>query len=541
MHTGLHILLFLLPFLRGGDDLVLSSRGYVWCPDNGNGTYTNPIIHADYSDPDAIRVGDFFYMVSSSFNCAPGMPVLRSRDLVNWEITGHVFDRLPSARYNIPRHGEGCWAPSIRYHDGSFYVYYGDPDIGIFMSKAKHPEGPWDPLVSVREGRGWIDPCPLWDDDGQAYLVHAWANSRVGIKSILTVHRMDADGRKLLDEGTNVFDGAVHHPTIEGPKFYKRNGYYYIFAPAGGVPTGWQTVLRARNVYGPYEDRVVMDQGSTTINGPHQGAWVETCTGESWFLHFQDRGPYGRLVHLQPMTWQNDWPVIGNDPDGDGKGEPVDTWRKPHGTLPSPLIVPRTSDEFNSPRTGWQWQWHGNSRASWSSCTARTGYLRLYSITAPDSTVNLWSIPNLFLQKFPAPEFVVTTRLRFSPKAEGEAAGLVIMGIDYAALIVKKHQDGITLIQLTCERADTGSHEIEQESQRIPDEALYLRVMVDSAAKCHFSYSREGKRFVSLGMAFQARKGRWIGAKVGMYALAPVGTRVAGFLDVDWFRVEPRI
>ncbi len=198
------------------------------------------------------------------------------------------------------------------------------------MVKARNPAGPWTEPLLIKPARGWIDPCPFWDDDGNAYLVHAWARSRSGINSILTINRMTADGTKLLDEGMMVFDGRIHHPTIEGPKLYKHNGYYYIFAPAGGVTSGWQTVLRSRNLYGPYEDKIVMDQGKTAINGPHQGAWVELKSGESWFIHFQDRAAFGRIVHLQPVAWRDDWPVIGVDADGDGKGEPVLSYRKPN-------------------------------------------------------------------------------------------------------------------------------------------------------------------------------------------------------------------
>ena len=293
----------------------------VWVADNGDGTYKNPILHADYSDPDAIRVGDDFFMASSSFNVAPGLPILHSKDLVNWRIIGHVFKRQPPFDvFSTPQHGNGVWAPAIRFHNGEFYIFYPDPDRGIYMVKAKAAAGPWSEPLLIKEAKGWIDPCPLWDTDGNAYLVSAMAASRSGIKSIIVVSRMSPDGTRLLDDPVIVFDGHEKHPTVEGPKFYKRNGFYYIFAPAGGVERGWQLVLRSKNVYGPYNERIVLAQGQSRINGPHQGAWVETQTGESWFLHFQDRGPYGRIVHLQPVKWVDDWPVIGVDRDGDGTG-----------------------------------------------------------------------------------------------------------------------------------------------------------------------------------------------------------------------------
>jgi beta-xylosidase len=257
------------------------------------------ILFADYSDPDVIRVGDDYYLVSSSFQAVPGLPILHSRDLVNWTIVGHAVDRLPSPDFDRPQHGNGMWAPSLRHHDGWFWIYVGDPDRGIYMTRARDARGPWEPLTLVKEAKGWIDPCPLWDDDGSMYLVHAWAKSRAGFNGVLHVNRLSPDGRRVVDDGVMVFDGRERHPTIEGPKFYKRNGWYYIFAPAGGVKRGWQTVLRSKHVYGPYEDKIVLE------GGLHQGALVD-----EWFVHFQDRGAYGRIVHRQPVRWINDWPEM---------------------------------------------------------------------------------------------------------------------------------------------------------------------------------------------------------------------------------------
>jgi beta-xylosidase len=330
----------------------------VWVADNGDGTYKNPVLHADYSDPDVVRVGDDFFMTASSFNAAPGLPILQSKDLVNWKLIGHALPRQPPFDvYSKPQHGNGVWAPSIRFHDGNFYIYYSDPDYGIYLVKASSENGPWSEPILIKQAKGWIDPCPLWDANGNAYLVNAMAASRSGIKSILVVSRMSSDGTKLLDDGAMVFDGHDKHPTVEGPKFYQRNGYYYIFAPAGGVEEGWQLVLRSKNVYGPYEGKIVLAQGTTQINGPHQGAWIETPAGENWFMHFQDKGSYGRVVHLQPLRWINDWPVIGADPDGDGTGEPVLTHAKPKVMRVGPslrIITPPDSDEFDGNGLGLQ-------------------------------------------------------------------------------------------------------------------------------------------------------------------------------------------
>jgi beta-xylosidase len=510
----------------------------VWISDNRDGTYTNPIIFADYSDPDVIRVDDDFFMVSSSFNCTPVIPVLHSRDLVNWTIICHVSENLPSPVFDTPQHGKGCWAPSIRFHHGEFYVYYGDPDVGIYMSKTKNPAGPWEPLLLVKQAKGWIDPCPLWDDDGNAYLVHAWAKSRVGFNSVLHGNRMSVDGKRIYDDSVLVFDGHKNHPTMEGPKFYKRNGYYYIFAPAGGVGPGWQTVLRSKNVFGPYEDRIVLDQGTTTINGPHQGGWIETQSGESWFVHFQEYGAYGRIIHLQPVIWKGDWPVIGVDPDGDGKGEPVITWKKPDVGKTYPRAVPQTSDKFDTATLGLQWQWHANHSDQWYSLIEQRGALRLRSLSVPKNYKNLMDVPNLLLQKLPALQFMATTHLTFHPASIGEKAGLIMMGIDYSCIAIVKKADGFHLTTFVCKDADKGTEETEEADIVFAQDSLTLRVTIDKGAVCRFSYSEDGSAFKPLGKKCIAREGKWIGAKVGIFSIKPFQSAPNGHSDFDWFKIE---
>lgn len=510
-----------------------------WIADKGNGIYRNPILHADYSDPDAVRVGDDFYMTASSFEDVPGLPILHSKDLVNWALIGHALKRQPPfEHFSIPRHGEGVWAPAIRYHNGEFYIYYPDPDFGIYLTKAKNAEGPWSDPVLVVGGKGLIDPCPLWDDDGQTYLVHAYAGSRAGIKSIIVIKKMNKEGTKTIDEGVMVYDGHELDPTIEGPKFYKRNGYYYIFAPAGGVATGWQLVLRSKNIYGPYERKVVMDQGKSTVNGPHQGAWVSTQTGEDWFLHFQDKEAYGRIVHLQPVKWVNNWPVIGVDADGDGKGEPVMEYKKPNVGKTYPIQTPPDSDEFNGHTLGLQWQWMGNPKATWAFVS--DGNLRLFS-DRRDSAKNLWDAPNVLLQKFPAEEFTVTTKVSFKPntKLENEQAGLVVIGLSYAGLSIKNTKAGNDLVFVHCKDATKGTAQNETQLIKLTSPIIYLRVKVSKGAKCNFSYSLDGTSFTNAGTEFTAEPGRWKGAKVGLFCTRSTQTNDAGWLDADWFRISP--
>lgn len=513
----------------------------VWVADQGDGTYKNPVIYADYSDPDAIRVGDDFYMISSSFNNIPGIPILHSRDLVNWELIGHVLQQLrPEDHFTRVQHGNGVWAPAIRYHNGEFLIYYPDPDFGIYVTRAKNINGPWSVPVLVQAGKGLIDPCPFWDDDGKAYLVHAFAGSRAGIKSILVIQQLTADGTKVIDgNGTLVYDGHQQDPTIEGPKLYKRKGWYYIFAPAGGVPTGWQTVLRSKNIYGPYERKVVMDQGKTSVNGPHQGAWVTTSTGEDWFLHFQDHGAYGRVVHLQPMKWVNNWPVIGDDVDGDGKGQPVLHYKMPSVGKMYARHTIADSDEFNAATLGLQWQWQANPGVAWAFPDASTGELALFSQPMPDSAVNAWNMPNLLLQKFPAPEFMVTTKLRFDARWPGERAGLIIFGTDYASLSIVSAKESLTLVAASCVDADKGRPEQLEQQIALSKNEVFLRATVRAGAVIDFSYSIDGHKFIKIGEPFTAKPGRWVGAKMGLFCSGITKKNDAGVARFDWFRVEP--
>jgi len=539
MRTSFTIVIISLLFFTLNLQAQLSQT---WISDLGNGKFKNPVLNADYSDPDVCGVGDDYFMTASSFNCVPGLPILHSNDLVNWKLIGHALNRLiPEEVYTHPQHGNGVWAPSIRFHNDEFYIYYPDPDFGIYMLKARNAAGLWSDPVLVKAGKGLIDPCPLWDDDGRVYLVHAYAGSRAGIKSILAVAEMNADGNRVITPSRTVYDGHEVDPTIEGPKFYKRNGYYYIFAPAGGVATGWQVVLRSQNVYGPYERRVVMAQGKTGVNGPHQGAWVETRQGEDWFIHFQDKGAFGRVVHLQPMIWKdNGFPVIGVDKDGDGCGEPVAEHKKPKIGGNFVKNTPVESDEFNFGEFGYQWQWHANPQDWWSFLDAQKGILTLFSVPLPDNYKNLWDVPNLLLQKFPSDKFTSTVKFNFIPDGRfyGERAGLVIMGMDYASLTIEKTKEGLSISQNVCIDAEKGNAEIKNETLSVVKSMVYFRVNVTPDVMCSFSYSADGNKFTKLGKPFKAREGKWIGAKVGVFCSRPVKNNDGGRIEIDWFRIS---
>lgn len=513
---------------------------HVWNPDNGDGSYKNPVLYADYSDPDVLRVGDNFYMVASSFDAVPGLPILHSVDLVHWELIGHALLTQPPVEvYKTTQHGNGVWAPSIRYHAGFFYIFYPDPDYGIYMIKAQSIAGPWSEPLLIKAAKGWIDPCPLWDEDGKAYLINGLAASRAGVKTALVLSRMSLDGSKLLDGGALIIDGHDQDPTLEGPKIYKRHGYYYVFAPAGGVPQGWQVVYRAKSIYGPYERRVVLAQGSTQINGPHQGAWVDTAEGEDWFLHFQDLGPYGRVVNLEPMHWgADDWPAIGVHQNSAGTGEPVASFAKPKTRGVAPVYTPADSDEFNAPSLGLQWQWQANPDANWAFPAPGLGVLRLVNVPVSSADVNLWNVPNLLLQKFPGPKFTVTTKLRFTSRFKDEQTGLVILGRSYSAIVLQNTGQGIAVRQVTRQHADQGGQSAESPAVSLHGDTFYLRAQVDKDAMVNFSYSLDGSEFHPIGSSFQATEGGWIGAKAGIFSLGVTPHGEFGYADYDWVHFE---
>ena len=551
-----YILLTLLLFLAATAYIRAQYVSKVWVADQGDGTYKNPVLFADYSDPDVCRVGDDYYLTSSSFNCIPGLQILHSNDLVNWKIIGAA---VPNALYpfedTAPQHGNRVWAPSIRHHGGWFYIFWGDPDIGVFMTKAQKAEGPWTQPKLVKKGKGIIDTTPLWDDDSRVYMVHAYAGSRAGLKSVLAVCELNVEADSAITPSRIVFDGHEGQETSEGPKFYKRNGYYYIFHPAGGVATGWQTVERSKNVYGPYETKIVMNQGKSPVNGPHQGAWVTTPLGEDWFLHFQDMEAYGRLVHLQPMKWVNDWPVIGEDSDGNGCGEPVLTYRKPKTTKKYPLCTPQESDDFDGFVLGPQWQWQANFNEKWLYCAGNKSLLRLYSFPVNADAKNLWDVSNLLLQKIPAPDLTVTTKVTFSPspKYKGERMGLIMMGMDYAGLLVENTQEGLQLSQVECKNANKGSVEQMNATVSVNSNTFYLRAEIhrtyknkssdktqtEQIAECSFFYSMNGEKYNKLGYNFQLREGQWIGAKMGICCTRPfIQSNDGGWADFHWFNVD---
>lgn len=504
-------------------------------------TYRNPIICADYSDPDIVRVGSDFFMVSSSFNHMPALPVLHSTDLIHWEIINHVIPALTLAGYEQFQPGKGVWAPALRFHNNMLWVFFSMPDEGIFMCQTADPWGAWSEPHCVANVRGWIDPCPLWDDDGRAWLVHAFAQSRSGIKHKLQLFEMTRDGRSLSGEGQIIYDGTCDLPTLEGPKLYKREGFYYIFAPAGGVETGWQSVLRSRSMTGPWESRNVLFQGTTSVNGPHQGGWVELDNGECWFVHFQDAHLYGRVVHLQPMWWGEDgWPRIGEQVDDSGIGQPVMHWQCPDvGDVCRRVVVPQTSDTFSQGRPGLQWQWQARPEPDWYQAAEHGISLRCKPLSAQNGEGVLYATPHLLMQKFPAFRFTATTEIRLHAAQAGDRGGLMIYGERYATLVIEAQGDDIQLCYYYGWMTDAGVvHQTRQRIASLASPACSLRVRVAEGGICHFAWRVAEEPWQVVSRPFAAGKGKWVGAKVGIFAASSSGTMQGGHCQFAYFAVE---
>ena len=487
--------------------------------DLGDGTFANPVLNADYSDPDIIRVGDKYYLTCSEFHFM-GMPILESDDMVNWRIIGQVYDSIDMPGYSaMTKYAEGTWAPALRYHDGKFWIFVCTPEEGLFMTTAENPAGPWTPLHPVKEVAKWEDPCPFWDEDGEAYLVRS--RHRAGP---IIIHRMSPDGRSLLDEGVTVYKG----PVAEGPKMFRKDGYYYISIPEGGVSKGWQTMLRSKEIYGPYESRRVLERGSTDINGPHQGSLVETPDGEWWFYHFQSAGTRGRVLHLQPVEWVDGWPVIGTDYDGNGVGEPMAVCRKPLAVSSSPSS-PQASDEFDTPGIGVQWQMNHNPVRDHISLSEREGWLTLTPLPSP----MLRTARNQFTQKIMGYQSVAETLIDFTGMKPGERSGLECLGKSFVGAGVMVGDNGDRMLYMERDSMVTVCRPLPADG----GDSVVIRLSVDTPADSfRFSYSLDGKDFRPLGEPFGMEPGFWKGVRTGIYAYTTATEGTPGKTQFDYFR-----
>jgi xylan 1,4-beta-xylosidase len=489
--------------------------------DNLNGTFTNPVVFADYPDTDIIRVGSDFYMVSSSFHHAPGIPVCHSRDLVNWRVIGHAYERLPEANpaYSLKdgkvAYKGGSWAPCIRHHNGKFYIGFNTPDEGFFMCIAARPEGPYERVPFHRE---LYDPGLFFDDDGRVYVFHA----AIGI----CVTELAADARSVKSGPVPIYQTAFGYP-FEGSHPYKRNGWYYVCVTARGY-NGLQLCLRSRQIHGPYEARVLSgDDMNYAGAGLHQGGFVELEHGETWFFLFQDRDFIGRVPVLQPVHWTDDWPVFG-DPSNFWKA--AVTCRKPSVGGTYPVAVPIEGDEFESPKLGLQWEWSHNPDDTRWSLTERPGWLRLTAGPAAD----FLNARNTLTQRITGPSSTAVTRLDVSGLGEGDIAGLAIANMPYAFIAVRKELEQKIRVMMV----DNGR--VVAESAPTTGSEIYLKANADVDGFARFFYSTDGETFTPLGEPFlmEFTVKTFLGNRFGLFCYHAGDGAKTGFADFDFLRRE---
>jgi beta-xylosidase len=492
--------------------------------DQGDGSYRNPVLPSDYSDLDCIRVGLDYYAISSTFQFSPGMVILHSRDLVNWTIQGHAVADLtqisPELNWDrMNRYGKGIWAGAIRHHDGRFWIYFGTPDEGYFMTTAKEVTGPWEPLHAVLREAGWDDCCPFWDDDGQGYLVGS--NFRDGYK--IHLWKLTPDGRGLLKES----DQVIHQSRgSEANKLYKINGFYYhLFSE---VKPGGRVIMmeRARTIYGPYDEAKQLKGADRDAMEPNQGGLVQTAAGEWYFLTHHGRGSWeGRCASLLPVTWREGWPLIGAaGPDGLGHM----TWfgKKPVGN--TPVVTPQTSDDFKSPRLAPQWEWNYQPRADKWSLGERPGWLRLHAFK-PLQPDDLLQAGNTLTQRcLRTSSNEVVLKLDLGGMADGQKAGLCHFSRSYSALGVSQHGAVRTLEYRLSGRLSSGPS--------LTGELLWLRSTWSLDGRSHYSYSLDGAEYTSFGETYQLGWGHYRGDRIGIYNYN--NQAAAGHVDVAWFRYD---
>jgi beta-xylosidase len=487
--------------------------------DNGNGTFTNPVIMADFPDVDVIRVKDIYYMLATTMFTFPGVPLLQSRDLVNWSYCTNIIKRMDEGPcYNLQgcnRYGHGQWAGSLRYHNGMFYVLFNTLNEGAFLCTTKDPTGNWK---IKRLGRGFHDCGLFFDEDGKTYVASGYNK--------IYMTELDEEFSPVSKDSL-VFTGDIRKG-LEGTHVYRLNGYYYLYCTYGGAD-GFQVALRAKSIWGPYEEKVVIRElDKQNVNfGIHQGALIQTQTGEWWTMLFIDMGPFGRFPSLQPVAWQEAWPVAGNN------GRAVTTYKKPNIGTTFPIIDLPSSDEFTADTLGMQWSWNHNPDSTKWSLTARPGYLRLTTVApVPEFPLSRNTLTQRAIAKYDqTTPTVATTKLELGHMEEGDLAGLSMFQDPYAYIGVKQHASGKYLVMV--------NNGVTIDSVQLSQSVVYLRAMASNKSKmASFAYSFDDNAWSTLGnkLVMQFNLKIFTGNKFCLFNYA---TKTAGgFVDFDWFHMN---
>jgi beta-xylosidase len=489
--------------------------------DQKDGTYRNPVLPADYSDLDCIRVGPDYYAISSTFQYSPGMVILQSKDLVNWSIIGHAINDVtevgPDLNWDrMNRYGRGVWAGAIRHHAGKFWVYFGTPEEGYFMTTATNPAGPWEPLHRMTKEGGWDDCAPFWDDDGQGYFVGT--HFKGGYKTWL--YKLTPDGRDLIPESRVLINEGAGR---EANKLYKINGTYYHFYSESGRDGRCVMMQRSKNIAGPYTEKRKLGHVQRESHEPNQGGIVQTEKGDWFFMTHHGHGDWeGRPASLIPVTWTDGWPVLGKVGD-DGIGTMVWSARKP--VQNGPLLVPQSDDDFSGPRLGVQWEWNYQPRADKWSLSERSGWLRLHA-WKPLRNDDLKTAGNTLTQRvMRAARNVVTAELDPSGMADGQVAGLCHYNRNYATIAVRREQGALVI--------ETARNQTILRGPAVAAKPLWLRSEWDLDGRCRFSYSTDGKAFASLGEPYRFGWADYRGERIGLFSYNNSGD--AGHADFGSF------
>ena len=491
--------------------------------DQGDGSYRNPILPSDYSDPDCIRVGSDYYAISSTFQYSPGVVILHSKDLVNWRILSNVVDDLtqigPELNWDrMNRYGRGVWAGAIRLHAGKYWVYFGTPDEGYFMSTAKSPAGPWEPLHCVKGEAGWDDCCPFWDDDGQGYLVATCFKDNY--KTWL--FKLTPDGRDLVSDWRVLMNEGSGR---EANKLFKFNGtYYHLFNEFVWGVGRYPMMQRATNIAGPYTGKRQLSHVQLDAKEPNQGALVQAGNGNWYFFTHHGTGDWeGRAVSLLPVTWVDGWPVVGTV-GSDGIGNMVWAGRKP--VTGSPVVAPQTDEDFNGPKLGVQWGWNYQPRADKWSLTERLGFLRLHAFK-PLERDNLKKAGNTLTQRvLRTSTNVVTLALDLSGMADGQVAGLCHYSKDYGTIGVRR-QGGIITLESARDQTITRGQVLTEQKK------IWLQSVWGLDGKSRFAFSTNGTAFTPFGETYQLGWADYRGDRIGIFTYN--NDAEAGHVDCDSF------
>lgn len=479
-------------------------------------TFRNPVIWADLPDPDVICVDGTYYFVSTSMHFFPGVTILQSKDLVNWEIACNVVDQFKEhPAYDMQggqRYAKGQWATSLRYFGGEFHVLFNTNTEGSFIYSAKSMAGPW--RKTKVEGHKLYDPGMFVDTDGRVYVVHG--NTDIFVTEM--------DPVTLQEKGPARQIYKAHRAGLEGNRCYHIGEYYYIYCTYGGEHSG-ETCLRSRSLYGPWEEREVsFEWGNLAEYVIHQACLIPMADGSWWAMPFQDRGALGRVPWLMPVQWVNGWPLMGEPSDG------ILTLKRPvaatYQTDPKRQLA--GSDDFFSNELALMWQFNHNADTRKYSLTERPGYLRLKTASTTDS---LWTARNTICQRIIGPYSQATVKIDFSHMALGDRAGLTILADPYAALQIERTAKYFTLTMMEMEQA--------KQSVRLKGKSVWLRAEVDGIAdKVQFSYSMDGEAFQAIGTTFDMKfiTTFFCGNRYGLFNYAT--KKLGGYIDVDFIHVE---